>query len=225
MLNSLPSMNPFQSAPRVRGESSQPTPIAHVINSFQSAPRVRGESPGSSHWGRWAVSFNPRPACGAKVVARSDFTDTRCFNPRPACGAKASAEQEKSANPTVSIRAPRAGRKMSDQHHDSQSGPSFNPRPACGAKADGGKFLPLASDVSIRAPRAGRKKRIDASPDDIASFNPRPACGAKARVPALITQAIVCFNPRPACGAKEHSEHHGPQVERFNPRPACGAKD
>ncbi len=149
------------------------------------------------------MSFNPRPASGAKVIPIAEAPWLRL----------------------VSIRAPRAGRKMTSQNilnwlNLFQSAPRergesngltgthsprlcFNPRPASGAKGCGrGRVLGLSlfqsaprergesvdfriyfhkCCVSIRAPRAGRKSSaMPMERERLEGFNPRPASGAKA---------------------------------------------
>ena len=81
------------------------------------------------------------------------------FNPRPACGAKVNLYylSRRSAQSTVSIRAPRAGRKRRHVH----GGPNWR----CG--------------VSIRAPRAGRKRHFRSRSNVPRLFQSAPACGAK----------------------------------------------
>ncbi len=54
--------------------------------------------------------FNPRPACGAKRNTTAVPASLSSFNPRPACGAKLNGRRLMDTLPTVSIRAPRAGR-------------------------------------------------------------------------------------------------------------------
>ncbi len=56
----------FQSAPRERGERVQ-FPFRLLLVWFQSAPRERGERCSHGVYGLHVVSFNPRPASGAKV--------------------------------------------------------------------------------------------------------------------------------------------------------------
>ncbi len=150
----------FQSAPRERGESghirwsncqgnvsirapragrkvSVLFPMVSLIW-FQSAPRERGESPDGFTVLEDAVSFNPRPASGAKAsMPDGHRPHRRSFNPRPASGAKVGCLATASNFFFVSIRAPRAGRKAVDLD-----------------------ALPETVAVSIRAPRAGRKSSV-----------------------------------------------------------------
>ncbi len=103
---------------------------------FQSAPRERGESGSQNSEIHNDNGFNPRPASGAKGLLSAGFLPRlSCFNPRPASGAKVVLELVMEFVFEVSIRAPRAGRKMLELDRETQR-PGFNPRPASGAKAD-----------------------------------------------------------------------------------------
>ena len=152
------SMQVFQSAPRVRGESCdrrQARQRQHVSIRAPRAGRKTAISSVASH----GKCFNPRPACGAKESLSDVVNDLmKCFNPRPACGAKAWCCS------LMTI------------------GERFNPRPACGAKEQERTASPARHTVSIRAPRAGRKAADQSGHADSRGFNPRPACGAKAPV-------------------------------------------
>ena len=59
--------------------------------------------------------FNPRPASGAKELHPSFRLHPERFNPRPASGAKEGKFDVELTHSSVSIRAPRAGRKFAGQ--------------------------------------------------------------------------------------------------------------
>ncbi len=118
----------------------------------------------------------------------------------PRAGRKIRRSESPVVTRRVSIRAPRAGRKVCVRRPVSKPR-SFNPRPACGAKAWHSHGNVAKLDVSIRAPRAGRKCLGVVLPQCVDCFNPRPACGAKVGI-ARQNHRQTCFNPRPACGAK-----------------------
>ncbi len=82
----------FQSAPRERGERRSSSQRWRRLKSFQSAPRERGERTGEDVACWSDKSFNPRPASGAKARNAAGVLEIN----------------------SVSIRAPRAGRKLRD---------------------------------------------------------------------------------------------------------------
>gem|GEM_PF-1085330 len=190
----------FQSAPRVRGESPDGSVGRADLSKFQSAPRVRGESVKDHVVPQLHVVSIRAPRAGRKSAVaavstpaslfqsaprvrgesspwQSIVVSVASFNPRPACGAKVQAAEASLIADSVSIRAPRAGRKENPWRW--QSG----------------------EVVSIRAPRAGRKADAAKLGDSFDRFNPRPACGAKAQRGSEAS-GFGSFNPRPACGAK-----------------------
>ena len=187
-------------APRA-GRKFTPPPISSFIVLFQSTPRVRGES---------------------KPVARVQY-DEMSFNPRPACGAKAVFAPSTPDNGFVSIHAPRAGRKdcyhcVLDDDEEFQSTP----------RVRGERRWPPSSPCQQRVfqstPRVrGERQDIRRNTSADFRFNPRPACGAKAITACWMTRT-TSFNPRPACGAKAQRSDSVCSCFRFNPRPACGAK-
>ena len=101
----------FQSTPRVRGESCRVKIARFVRDVSIHAPRA-GRKNFSSFAVPTPICFNPRPACGAKAFTTCSRQWELCFNPRPACGAKATVIDVGVAEQTVSIHAPRAGRKI-----------------------------------------------------------------------------------------------------------------
>ncbi len=123
----------------------------------------------------------------------------------------------------VSIRAPRAGRKqIGDQV--AAWGERFQSAPRERGERDRRPESREAAEVSIRAPRAGRKETRSRWSVWWSCFNPRPAGGAKAFNKNTIL-SISQFQSAP----RERGERlrlmlvncceHG-----FNPRPASGAK-
>ncbi len=126
---------------------------------FQSAPRERGESVRALRAVCSVSSFNPRPASGAKVWRPSTSQYTNMFQSAPRERGESSAVMVvTTSRAIVSIRAPRAGRKMLDLNPALWLD-GFNPRPASGAKDIAEISTTVGRLVSIRAPRAGRKTR------------------------------------------------------------------
>ncbi len=150
-----PGAREFQSAPRVRGETHADGDevTSDVVSirapragrngwslrwllrdrTFQSAPRVRGETGRHYATTRLCMSFNPRPACGAKRRTGEDWSLVLCFNPRPACGAKLLICLAFSTLLPFQS-APRVRGETSQQQYLETVASCFNPRPACGAK-------------------------------------------------------------------------------------------
>ncbi len=87
-INSCRAMCVSIRAPRA-GRKRDRSPCRCTYSAFQSAPRERGE----------------------RATQNSVISLRNCFNPRPASGAKAAAVTVTDCVLTVSIRAPRAGRK------------------------------------------------------------------------------------------------------------------
>ncbi len=82
------AFSPFQSAPRVRGETLSAAVTSSASRSFQSAPRVRGETSAAGLMQLQTRVSIRAPRAGRNVgCPRHRPTDIR-FNPRPACGAK-----------------------------------------------------------------------------------------------------------------------------------------
>ena len=101
------------------------------------------------------------------------------FNPRPADGAKHTDTMSDEQTVVVSIRAPRTGRNLLRPVHRLASILGFNPRPADGAKPNAA-LTTVAKAVFQSAPR-GRGETQTQNPPHTANprFNPRPADGAK----------------------------------------------
>jgi len=185
--------------------------------------------------------FNPRPACGAKGHATGRLRFFLQFQSAPRVRGERPDPFRDAGRRPVSIRAPRAGRKVIRLDMGAVRAVSIRaPRagrkkvsrcetpdltccvsiraPRAGRKA-GRRPSDAEMVVSIRAPRAGRKDSAENRQTSLGSFNPRPACGAKEGSVVSCQYMKQSFNPRPACGAKEHDEHRAAQVLKFQSAP------
>ncbi len=172
------------------------------------------------------ISFNPRPASGAKGSRK-----THCY--RPLAFQSAPRERGESLKCSdrvcfirVSIRAPRAGRKLFIQNQCKSANSSFNPRPASGAKAVWTIARPIARLAFQSAPRE-RGERVPSLPRLVIP-NPFQSAprerGERRRRTQLDRRDIVSIRA-PRAGRKTPRGHHPtPNASRFNPRPASGAK-
>ncbi len=124
---------------------------------------------------------------------------------------------------SVSIRAPRAGRKASNGRKISRSN-CFNPRPASGAKVTWLAVLVISLIVSIRAPRAGRKQDLTSVSTSRLLFQSAPRERGERRLFIQIFVDIKFQSAPRERGERGDSRELSVVECGFNPRPASGAK-
>jgi len=214
--------------------------------------------------------FNPRPACGAKGgfipekterdllfqsaprvrgerIARKNGKSTFAFQSAPRVRGERQTITLLGGPTGVSIRAPRAGRKVArseccrssirfnprpacgakvSTRRPLRPTRCFNPRPACGAKGTNAIGFGTNSPVSIRAPRAGRKKKLTAERASILTFQSAPRVRGESTQRKMRLFSATSFNPRPACGAKgQGGQSYGDSPSRVSIRaPRAGRK-
>ncbi len=202
-----------QQSPRVsirapRAGRKECDTIGHGRNSwFQSAPRERGESQPGRKVPPRLHRFNPRPASGAKGRTIHAASALGMFQSAPRERGESFIRWRVALMISVSIRAPRAGRKRRGTRL-TYSRRGFNPRPASGAK-DRSAFTATASKLFQSAPRErGESKPMRFQSVKRICFNPRPASGAKERIVNCLFREVAVSIRAPRAGRKAIAGRH-----------------